>query len=158
MSARESDDGAPTGSFQAIGWNDFARREPELADFGAEILTAAPAYLSIVRQDGFPRVHPVTPVISPLGLFLFMEPSSPKARDLRERGKFALHNGTPGQRRIGRRVQYQWACAGGCGSTHLVEWGRCRELHGARPLHPVRAAGEGGPLQRVRTRTPPCDP
>jgi len=40
-------------------------------------------------------VHPVTPIFSAVGLFLFMEPTSPKGRDLRERGWFALHNGVP---------------------------------------------------------------
>ena len=95
MSASESAEAVSIGTPQAIGWDEFTRREPELALFGAEILTTAPAYLATVRQDGFPRVHPVTPVIGPLGLFLFMEPSSPKAKDLREREKFALHNGVP---------------------------------------------------------------
>jgi hypothetical protein len=40
-------------------------------------------------------VHPVTPIISARGLFLFMEPTSPKRRDLLEHGWFALHNGVP---------------------------------------------------------------
>jgi hypothetical protein len=82
-------------STQTIGWAEFAGREPELAGFGAERLTAAPAYLATLRGPESPRVHPVTPIISPLGLFLFMEPTSPKGRDLRERGWFALHNGVP---------------------------------------------------------------
>jgi hypothetical protein len=80
---------------RTIGWAEFAKREPELARFGAGRLTEAPAYLATVRRSGSPRVHPVTPIISPLGLFLFMEPTSPKGRDLRERGWFALHNGVP---------------------------------------------------------------
>lgn len=37
----------------------------------------------------------MTPIITSEGLFLFMEPGSPKGRDLRERGWFALHNGVP---------------------------------------------------------------
>jgi hypothetical protein len=37
----------------------------------------------------------VTPIITPDGLFLFMEPTSPKGRDLRSRGWYALHNGVP---------------------------------------------------------------
>ena len=41
------------------------------------------------------RVHPVTPIFTADGLYLFMEPTSPKAADLRERGWFALHNGVP---------------------------------------------------------------
>lgn len=37
----------------------------------------------------------MTPIFTAAGLFLFMEPTSPKGRDLRERGWFALHNGVP---------------------------------------------------------------
>jgi hypothetical protein len=40
-------------------------------------------------------VHPVTPIVGGGGLFLFMEPTSPKGRDLRERRWYALHNGVP---------------------------------------------------------------
>jgi hypothetical protein len=78
-----------------ISWGEFADREPELARFGAGLLTAAPAYLATTRLSGAPRVHPVTPIFTAVGLFLFMEPTSPKARDLRERGWFALHSGVP---------------------------------------------------------------
>lgn len=78
-----------------ISWGEFAKREPELAEFGAGRLTAAPAYLATLRRSRAPRVHPVTPIFNAVGLFLFMEPTSPKGRDLRERGWFALHNGVP---------------------------------------------------------------
>ena len=61
----------------------------------AERLLAAPAYLATVRASGAPRVHPVTPIFTADGLYLFMEPTSPKGADLRERGWFALHNGVP---------------------------------------------------------------
>jgi hypothetical protein len=70
--------------------------ETELASFGEGRLHAAPAYLATVRPDGSPRVHPVTPIIGAGGLFLFMEPTSPKGRDLHERGWFAMHSGVPG--------------------------------------------------------------
>lgn len=80
---------------RAIGWAEFANREPELARFGADRLTALPAYMATVRRSGLPRIHPVTPIISPRGLFLFMEPTSPKGRDLAERGWYALHSGVP---------------------------------------------------------------
>jgi hypothetical protein len=40
-------------------------------------------------------VNPVTPIVTTVGLYLFMEPTSPKAVDLRKRGWFALHNGVP---------------------------------------------------------------
>lgn len=78
-----------------VSWGEFAQAEPELARFGAGRLTAAPAYLATIRSSGTPRVHPVTPIFTADGLFLFMEPTSPKVIDLRERGSFALHNGVP---------------------------------------------------------------
>jgi hypothetical protein len=37
----------------------------------------------------------VTPIFTAVGLYLFMEPTSPKGRDLRERGWFAVHSGVP---------------------------------------------------------------
>jgi hypothetical protein len=80
---------------QTIGWGEFSRLEPELAEFGAGRLTAAPAYLATIRRSGAPRVHPVTPIFTDAGLYLYMEPTSPKARDLEEREWFALHNGVP---------------------------------------------------------------
>lgn len=78
-----------------ISWGEFARLEPDLARFGADRLTSGPAYLATNRRSGAPRVHPVTPILTAEGLYLFMEPTSPKGRDLRERGWFALHNGVP---------------------------------------------------------------
>ncbi len=80
---------------ETVSWGEFATLEPDLARFGAERLTAAPAYLATIRRSGSPRVHPVTPIFTDAGLFLFMEPTSPKGRDLRERKSFALHNGVP---------------------------------------------------------------
>lgn len=80
---------------QTVSWGEFARLEPELARFGVGTLTAAPAYLATIRPSGAPRLHPVTPILGDDGLFLFMEPTSPKGRDIRERGWFALHNGVP---------------------------------------------------------------
>jgi hypothetical protein len=76
-------------------WGSFAAAEPALAAFVADRVRAAPCYLATVRAGGVPRVHPVTPVITADGLYVFMEPTSPKGRDLRERGVFALHNGVP---------------------------------------------------------------
>ena len=74
-------------------WGGFAATEPELAAFVASRLSAAPAFLATLRAGGAPRVHPVTPIFTTDGLYVFMEPTSPKATDLRERRHFALHNG-----------------------------------------------------------------
>jgi hypothetical protein len=78
-----------------VPWGEFASLEPELAEFGAHLLTSAPAYLATVRRSGAPRVRPVSPIFTGAGLYLYMEPTSPKRRDLVERGWFSLHNGVP---------------------------------------------------------------
>jgi hypothetical protein len=77
------------------GWGDLKAQAPDLAAFGEALLVASPAYLATLRDDGTPRVHPVSPVIGDGRLFVFMEPTSPKGRDLRDRRWFALHNGVP---------------------------------------------------------------
>jgi hypothetical protein len=73
----------------------FAAQAPELAEFGARRLVAVPAYLATVDDSGCPRVHPVTPIIGGGGLYLFMEPSSPKGQDIVSRGVCALHSHVP---------------------------------------------------------------
>ncbi len=65
--------------------------EPELAAFGETRLKNSPAYLATVRADGLPRVHPVTPILAEGHLLLFMEPTSPKGRDLQRGSGYALH-------------------------------------------------------------------
>jgi Pyridoxamine 5'-phosphate oxidase len=74
-------------------WDGFEAQAPALAAFGAERLTSAPGYLATIRRDGRPRVHPVAPIIGGGRLFVFMEPTSPKGHDLRDRGWYSLHNG-----------------------------------------------------------------
>jgi hypothetical protein len=84
-------------------WKDLENAAPELAVFGLKRFEIGVAYLATVRQDGSPRVHPVTPIIGQGHLFLFMEPTSPKGHDLRRNGRYALHsavsdpNGTSGE-------------------------------------------------------------
>ncbi|HEU4319129.1 MAG TPA: pyridoxamine 5'-phosphate oxidase family protein [Acidimicrobiia bacterium] len=79
----------------AVKWGEFAAATPDLARFGAGLLKGSPAFLATIRADGRPRVHPVTPVITSAELFVFMEPTSPKARDIRDRHWYAIHNGVP---------------------------------------------------------------
>lgn len=71
-------------------WTEFSRQAPELAAFGKMRFASGVAYLATVRSDGSPRVHPVTPIIGEQ-LFLFMEPTSPKGKDLQQNGRYALH-------------------------------------------------------------------
>jgi hypothetical protein len=98
MPADERTDGAA-----GVPWAEFASHAPDLAEFGARRLTAAPAYLATVDAAGAPRVHPVTPIVGDGLLFLFMEPTSPKGDDIIRRGVYALHchvpdsNGTGGE-------------------------------------------------------------
>ena len=72
-------------------WQDFSLAEPELAAFGEKRLKNVPSYLATVRTDGLPRVHPVTPIIAEGHLFLFMEPTSPKGKDLERDARYTLH-------------------------------------------------------------------
>src|SRR6185503_3217403 len=72
------------------GWAEFAKQAPELAAFGEARFRSGVAYLGTLRADGSPRVHPVTPIIGEQ-LFLFMEPTSPKGKDLQRDARYTLH-------------------------------------------------------------------
>jgi hypothetical protein len=71
-------------------WSEFAEQAPELSDFGKARFQSGVAYLGTLRADGGPRVHPVTPIIGE-HLFLFMEPTSPKGKDLQRDARYTLH-------------------------------------------------------------------
>ncbi|MCB0192059.1 MAG: pyridoxamine 5'-phosphate oxidase family protein [Anaerolineae bacterium] len=75
-----------------MSWRVLEQENMELAEFGRARLAGRPAYLATVRQDGSPRVHPVTPIVGDGHLFIFMEPTSPKGHDLRRDGRYALHS------------------------------------------------------------------
>jgi len=71
-------------------WAEFARQAPEFATFGEARFSSEVAYLGTLRPDGGPRVHPVTPITGEQ-LFLFMEPTSPKGKDLQRDARYTLH-------------------------------------------------------------------
>lgn len=71
-------------------WQEFARQAPDLAAFGQARFGSGVAYLGTLRADGGPRVHPVTPIVGG-NLFLFMEPTSPKGKDLQRDPRYTLH-------------------------------------------------------------------
>jgi hypothetical protein len=71
-------------------WKEFAVQAPEIAAFGQARFASGVAYLGTIRADGGPRVHPVTPIIGDQ-LFLFMEPTSPKGKDLQRDPRYTLH-------------------------------------------------------------------
>jgi hypothetical protein len=71
-------------------WKAFAQQAPEFAAFGEARFQTGVAYLGTLRADGSPRVHPVTPILGEQ-LFLFMEPTSPKGKDLQRDPRYTLH-------------------------------------------------------------------
>ncbi len=71
-------------------WQEFAQQSPELAAFGKARFASEVGYLGTIREDGGPRVHPVTPIVGD-ELYLFMEPTSPKGKDLLRDPRYTLH-------------------------------------------------------------------
>jgi hypothetical protein len=80
-----------------MSWKDLENDDPELASMGFEKLNKKIAYLATIKKDGSPRLHPVTAFIGQGMLFTFTEPSSPKIRDLRRDGRYALHCAVGGE-------------------------------------------------------------
>ena len=75
----------------AVSWAELVKHAPELAAFGERRLDGKVSYLATVTADQRPRLHPVTPVIGKGHCFLFVEPSTAKARDLEINGFYSLH-------------------------------------------------------------------
>lgn len=76
-----------------LTWQRFVEAEPDLAEAARDLLYqfgVGLGFLATVGADGFPRTHPVRPVIASDGLFVFVV-DGPKLRDLRRDGRYALH-------------------------------------------------------------------
>jgi hypothetical protein len=77
---------------KAISWEEAALAEPVLFQHIAQRFASGLCYLSTVRPDGWPRVHPIGPLVPEAGLILVgMLPTSPKGHDLRRNGRYAVH-------------------------------------------------------------------
>jgi len=77
-----------------LSWGELSAQCPDLADAGRAILyqfSVGLAFLSTVRRDGGPRVHPVCPLLAESGMYAFIIPS-PKRDDLRRDPRYALHS------------------------------------------------------------------
>ncbi|HEX3721607.1 MAG TPA: hypothetical protein VHV31_02385 [Nitrolancea sp.] len=77
-----------------IRWADLIEQRPDLAEAGRGLLyqfSVGLAFLSTVRRDGGPRVHPICPLLTDDGMYGFIT-SSPKCEDLRRDGRYALHS------------------------------------------------------------------
>ncbi len=73
-------------------WAEFAQAAPEMAELGSELRRQhGLAFLSTVRKDGSPRIHPVCPFIVRGRLFIATNPKSPKRHDLKRDGRYVLH-------------------------------------------------------------------
>ncbi|HKA23231.1 MAG TPA: pyridoxamine 5'-phosphate oxidase family protein [Blastocatellia bacterium] len=72
-------------------WAQFAEESPDLAAFGKARLEGRIAYLATIRPSGAPRLHPVSPVFTANGLFVYMSSGSPKASDLRRDPRYSVH-------------------------------------------------------------------
>ena len=78
-------------------WGEFAASAPDLAATGRRLIYQygpGTGFLATVRPDGGPRLHPVCPVVTGDGLWVFVVPS-PKGADLERDGRYALHALTP---------------------------------------------------------------
>ncbi len=75
-------------------WQEFGALRPDVAAAGRALLYRVGVglgFLATTRPDGAPRVHPMCPLLHGTGLFAFIIPS-PKQRDLRRDGRYALHS------------------------------------------------------------------
>jgi hypothetical protein len=73
-------------------WREFQEVEPEMAAFGEERFKHKVMYLATIKPDGYPRVHPFTPFIGAGHIFAYMEPNSPKGKDLQRNGRYSIHS------------------------------------------------------------------
>ena len=74
-------------------WAEFEAAMPEMAAEGRKLLYQfglGLGFLATVRPDGGPRLHPMCPILAEGGLWAFIG-DSPKLRDLRRDGRFAIH-------------------------------------------------------------------
>ena len=74
-------------------WAEFAAAAPSMAARGSELIYRTPtgeALLATVRRDGLPQIHPIYVGVTDGRLLAFIG-SSPKAVDLAEDGRYALH-------------------------------------------------------------------
>ena len=90
-----------------ISWEEFNLEEPGLADLGKRMLLQTRAhtglaFLATIRNDGAPRLHPVSLVFSHDHLYIFIPPDSPKCADLKRDGRYALQAFPPPENEEGK--------------------------------------------------------
>jgi hypothetical protein len=75
-----------------VTWRAFEEASQQLASFGRDRIDRHVSFLATVRDDGGPRVHPVTPWIADGHLYVRMYRTSRKVADLSRDPRFALHS------------------------------------------------------------------
>ena len=76
----------------AIQWGALASAAPDVASAGERLFRSFTlGYLATVDPSGLPRVAPVTITLHEGGLYAFVRPQTPKARDLGSDPRYALH-------------------------------------------------------------------
>ena len=82
-------------SVRVSSWAEFAEAAPEFAAAGARLLTGddgvSIAFLATARAVGPIHLAPVCPIFCASDLYLSAVTRSPKLRDLRADGRYALH-------------------------------------------------------------------
>jgi hypothetical protein len=82
----------PLASHGALRWADFATEAPDIATAGVRLIgDFTVGYLATLREDGAPRVHPVSLTLAEGALFVFVIAGSRRAQDLRRDPRYALH-------------------------------------------------------------------
>jgi len=77
-----------------VSWEQFSAARPEMAEAGRELLYQfgiGLAFLSSIRPDGGPRLHPICPVLASGRLLAHIIPSL-KRDDLHRDPRYALHS------------------------------------------------------------------
>jgi hypothetical protein len=77
-----------------VNWEQFAAARPDLAEAGAQLFYqfgVGLAFLSTVRSDGGPRLHPMCPVLISGRLLAHIVPSQ-KRDDLYRDPRYAMHS------------------------------------------------------------------
>jgi hypothetical protein len=75
----------------AVGWAEFADAVPDIAERGADRFAHGIAWIATTTADGRPSVHPITPLLAHGRLLAFIALGTPKERNLRAGGRYALH-------------------------------------------------------------------
>ncbi len=76
----------------AVSWKCIEDEALDIAAFGKTRIDGKVSYLA-TWSNGWPRIHPVTPLVGEGFCFIFVEPGSSKVKDLRDNGRYALHCG-----------------------------------------------------------------